>query len=172
MVELLLGAFPVHELEIVDQQDVDRAELLLERERILAAKSLHELIAEAFRRQVEHLRVRGPALHLPCDGMQKMRLAETNRRVDIERIEPLGVAERRIGDLRGTRVRHPVRGPDDEALECIARIERRAFKAAHVRPANRRRAGDDAGRTMAILGVARTRAVDGLLARAVRLAVA
>src|SRR5471030_3433538 len=28
------------------------------------------------------------SLHLPCDGMQKMRLAETNCRVDVERIEP------------------------------------------------------------------------------------
>ena len=87
VVELLLGLLALHELQIVDQQHVDRAELVLERQRILAAQRLDELIAETLGRQVEHLRMRRAAVHLPGDGVQQMRLAEPDRRVDVERIE-------------------------------------------------------------------------------------
>ena len=71
VIELLLGLGPVQELEIVDQQDVDRAELVLERQRIGAAQRLHELIAEALGRQIEHLRRRRATLHLPGDRVQQ-----------------------------------------------------------------------------------------------------
>ena len=79
VLELLLGLLALHEFEVVDQQDVDGAELVLEGDGILAAHGLHELIAEALGRQVEHLRFVGAALHLPGDGMQQMRLAEPDR---------------------------------------------------------------------------------------------
>ena len=76
VLELLLGLLAVHELEIVDQQDVDDAELVLEGDGILAADGLDELVAEALGRQIEHLGLGRAAFHLPGDGVQKMRLAE------------------------------------------------------------------------------------------------
>ena len=140
VVELLLGALTVHELQVVDQQHVDAAELLLEGQRVLAAQRFDELIAEALGREIEHLRVGRPALHLPGDGVQQMRLAEADRGVDVERIEAGSFAERRFGDLRCTGVRHAVRRADDEAVERVARIERRAFEAADARASGRRHA--------------------------------
>ena len=56
VLELLLGLLPAHELEVVDQENVDRTEFVLERQGILALDGLDELIAEALGRQIEHLR--------------------------------------------------------------------------------------------------------------------
>src|SRR6185436_13107714 len=119
------------------------AELLLERQRILAAQGFYELIAEALGRQVEHLRVRRAALHLPGDGMQQVRLAEADRRVDVERVEARCLAQSRLRNLRGTGVRHAVRRADNEALERVARIERRAFEAADAGAPSRRNGRDE-----------------------------
>src|ERR1700704_3632701 len=47
VLELLLGFFAAHELQIIDEQDVDGAELVLESHRILALDCLDELVAEA-----------------------------------------------------------------------------------------------------------------------------
>ena len=59
VIEFLLGTLAVHELEVVDQQHVDGAELLLEGQRILAAEGLDELIAEALGGEIKHLRFGG-----------------------------------------------------------------------------------------------------------------
>ena len=79
VLEFLLGLLALHELEIVDQQDVDGAKLVLERNGVLAAHGFHELIAEAFGRQVEHLRFGRPPFDVPGDGVQEMRLAEARQ---------------------------------------------------------------------------------------------
>src|SRR5262249_32420464 len=47
VLEFLFGSLPAHELEVIDQQDVDLPELVLEGRRILALDRLNELIAEA-----------------------------------------------------------------------------------------------------------------------------
>ena len=78
VLELLLGLLALHELQIVDQQDVDGAELVLEGHGVLAAHGLHELVAEALGRQVEHLGLGRAPLHLPGDGVQQVRLAEAD----------------------------------------------------------------------------------------------
>ena len=54
--ELLLGRFlAADELDVVDHQHVDRAELLLEGHRVLVAQGPDELVHELFGRQVDHL---------------------------------------------------------------------------------------------------------------------
>ena len=95
MIELLLRLCPVQELKVVDQQDVNRAELVLERQRIGAAQRFDELIAEALGREIQHLRGRCAPLHFPCDGVQKVRFAEAHR----------GMNEQRIATLDGTPAR-------------------------------------------------------------------
>ncbi len=94
--------------------------------------------------------------------MQQMRLAEANRRMDVQRIEPRRLAQRRLGDLRGTRVRHAVRRSDNEAVERVARIERRALEAADAGATGRRNGGNE--RRSPLTGISRpiARAIGGI----------
>ena len=105
--------------------------------------------------------MRGAPLHLPGDGVQEMRFAEPDRRVNVERIEAGNVAQCRLGDLGGAGMRHAVGGADDEAVEGIARIEGRALEAADARPSRSLR-GDQDGAAIAAIGGVRScaRAVD------------
>src|SRR5262245_10411572 len=138
VLELLLGLLPAHELEVVDQQHVDGAELVLESQGVLALDGLDELIAEALGRQVERLGL-ALALHLPSDGVLEVRLTEPDVGMQIERIEGPVVGQHGLGNLRGGRVRHAVGRTDDKAVEGIAWVERGAFKAAGMRAAEQGR---------------------------------
>ena len=103
VLELLLGLLAAHELQIVDQQDVDGAELVLEGHRVLALDGLDELVAEALGRQIEHVGFGRAPLHLPGDGVLQMRLAEPDAGVEVERIEAALLGEHGLGDLDGAR---------------------------------------------------------------------
>ena len=129
VLELLLGLLALHELEIVDQQNVDGAELVLEGDGVLAAHGLHELIAEALGRQVEHLRLGRAPLHLPGDGMQQMRLAEPDMGMEVERVERPLLVEHGRSHLGRHRVGDAVGLALHEALEGVLGIERRALEA-------------------------------------------
>ena len=124
MLELLLGLLAAHEFQIVDQQDVDGAELVLEGHRVLALDGLDELVAEPLGRQVEHVGLGRAPLHFPGDGMLQMRLAEADAGMQVERIEAALLGEHGLGDLGGRRMRHAVGRTDDEAVEGVARVER------------------------------------------------
>ncbi len=80
-----------------------------------------------------------------------MGLSQPHRGVDVERVEAWHVAQRRLGDLGGAGMRHAVGAPNDEALEGIARIERRALEAADAGPADGLGRGDDADVAAALL---------------------
>ena len=108
VIEFLLRAFALKEFEIVDQQHVDVAEPLLEGQRIGRAKRFDELIAEAFSRQIKHLRVRCALLHFPGNGVKKMAFAEAHGRVNIERVVSGSVRQNRFGNLRGACMGHAV----------------------------------------------------------------
>ena len=101
-------------------------------------------------------------LHLPRDGVQEMRLAEADGGVDVERVIATPIAHYRIGDLHGARMRHAVRGADDEALESVARIERRALEATDAGAPDRLRGRENPGASGSI-GVAH--AVDASVGR-------
>ena len=154
VLELLLGLLAAHEFQIVDQQDVDLAELLLEGQAVLGLDRLDELVAEALRRQVQHLRLRRAPLHLPGDGMLEVRLAEADRGMQVERIEAAVVGEHRLGHLGGGGMRQAIGRSDHEAVEGIARIERRALEAVDVR-APHHHAGTRADGNAPHLGCAR-----------------
>jgi hypothetical protein len=109
-----------------------------------ALMAFDELIAEALGRQVQHLRLRRAPLHLPGDGMLQMRLAEADRGVEVERIEAAVICQHRLGHLGGGGMRHAIGGTDHEALEGIARVQRRALEAVDVRaPHHHARTGAD-----------------------------
>src|SRR4029079_18038430 len=91
--------------------------------------------------------------HLPGDGVQKVRLAEADRRVNVERIEPRSLAECRFSDLRCTCVRPAVGRSEDEAIERVARIERRALEAADARTPGRRDGSHEHRPTLAVVGM-------------------
>ncbi len=131
MLEFLLGLLALHELEIVDQQNVDGAKLVLERNGVLAAHGFHELVAEAFGRQVEHLRFGRPPFDVPGDGVQEMRLAQPDRGMEVQGIEGALLVKDGGSHLRRHGMRNAVGLPLHEALERVLGIERGSFKAVH-----------------------------------------
>ncbi len=86
--------------------------------------------------------------------MQEVRLSEPHRGVNVERVEAGNIAQSRVGDLGGAGMRHTIGGADDEAVEGVARIQRRALQAVDLvaRPGCRALRDDAADRNMAHLG--------------------
>ena len=130
MAELLLDGRPLQELHVVDQQNVDLAQLLLEGERVAGAQGLHEAGHEALGGEIEDLGLGLPLLHVPGDGVQQMGLAEPHAAMDEQRIEQLLRRGEGARHLLGRGVRQPVRGADEEGGKGQPRVERRALKAA------------------------------------------
>ncbi len=99
-----------------------------------------------------------------------MRLAHADRRIDVERIERGAVGQDGFGDLDRASVGDAVRRADDEVVERVMRVERRALEAADAGAA-----GTRAGRTDAEAdgpaGAEGTHVVAGRLARLDRLGV-
>ncbi len=98
--ELRLGRLALQELEIVDHQDVDRAQRLLEGDRGLRPQRGDEAVHEPLGREVEHLAIRAGVAG-PGQRLQQMRLAEPDAGVDVERVEHHAVATARLGNLLG-----------------------------------------------------------------------
>ena len=132
MFELLLGLLSAHELEVVDQENVDRTEFVLEGQSILALDGLDELIAEPLGGQIQHLGIALP-LYFPGDGVLQVRFAEPDIGMQIERIEGPIVRQHGLGHLRGGGVRHAIGRTDDERIEGIAWVERGALETTGVR---------------------------------------
>ena len=88
MAEFVLDRFPLQELHVVDDQEVDVAQLLLERQRIVVADGGGEAPHEIFRRQVDDPRFRVLLEGLGGDRLQEMGLAEPDGGVKEKRIEP------------------------------------------------------------------------------------
>ena len=76
--------------------------------------------------------------------MLQMRLAETDRGVEVERIEAAILRQHRLGHLGRGGMGHAIGRSDYEALEGIARIERRTLEAVDVgAPHHHARTGAD-----------------------------
>ena len=128
--ELLLNGRALQELHVVDQQNVDLAQLLLEGQRVARAQRLHEAAHEALSGQIEHFCLGFPLLHVPRDRVQQMGFAQADIAVEEQRIEQRLRRREGARHLLRRRVSEPVRGADDEAHEAQSRIERRAFEAS------------------------------------------
>ena len=129
MEELFLRrVLAANELDVVDHQHVDRAELLFERHRVLEAQGPDELVHELFGGKIDHLALRRVRADVPGDRMHQMRLAETDAAVEKQRIERHRTLQPtlRLGHTPRCGMRQLIRLADDEILEGKARIERRA----------------------------------------------
>ncbi len=130
MTELLLDGRTLQELHVVDQENVDLAQLLLEGERVARAQGLHEARHEALGGEIEDLCLGLALLHVPGDGVQQMGFAEAHVAVHEQGIEQrLGSRERPRHLLR-CGVSEAVRNSDHETRKAQPRIERRALEAA------------------------------------------
>ena len=112
MAELLLDGRALQELHVVDQQDVDLPQLLLEGESVARAQGLDETAHEALGGEIKHLGLRLALLHVPGDGVQEVRLAESHIAVQEQRIEQRLRGREGARNLLRRGVSEPVRGAD------------------------------------------------------------
>ena len=82
--ELLLDRLAGQKLQVVDDEDVDRPQLLLERDRGLRLERGDEAVHEALRREVEH--APAAAFRQMRGRLDQMRLAQAHRGMNEERI--------------------------------------------------------------------------------------
>ena len=87
MAELVLDGFPLQELHVVDDEEVDVAQLFLERQRIVVADRGRETPHEILRRQVDDARLGVLLQRFSRDRLQEMGFAQPHRRMQEERIE-------------------------------------------------------------------------------------
>ena len=119
MEELFLGRlFARDKLDIVHQQDIDRAVLGAELVGGAVANGVDNIIGELLRGDVEH---RQPGLHpLMADGVQEVGLAQSHAAIEEERVVRLA---RCLRDGQGGCVCQAVAAAHDKGIEGIARIE-------------------------------------------------
>ena len=109
MAELVLDRLALQELHVVDDQQVDVAQLLLQRQRVVVADRGGEAPHEVFRSQIDDARLRVLLERFRGDGLQQVRLAEADGGVQEQRIEPR--VRRLFGDGARRREGHPVGRP-------------------------------------------------------------
>src|SRR5262249_57227969 len=108
--ELLLRALLAgDELDVVDQEDVDRAIAAAELRRPVVADRVDELVREALGREVGDRHAAEQPGAVVTDGVQEVRLAEPGSAIDEERI--VG-PRRKLGDGLARRLRELGRGRD------------------------------------------------------------
>ncbi len=82
--EFLLDGSALDELHVVDDQKIDSTQLLLEGERGLRLQRRDEAVHEPVRRQIDDpLALSARTL---TDGVEQMRLAQTDAGVNVERV--------------------------------------------------------------------------------------
>src|SRR3990172_2601096 len=85
--ELLLGALLAgDELDVVDQQEVDGPVLGAELRGAIVADGVDEVVGEALRGEVEHIKAGEEAGDLMADGVEEVGLAQADPAVDEERV--------------------------------------------------------------------------------------
>ncbi len=142
MSEFRLDGLALQELRIVENQEIDRSQTLLEGDRGLRLKGGDEAVHELLGRQID----RRAALGGRCvrNRLQKVGLAEADRRMDEQRAERRGGAAEALGEAFGGRVSELIGAPDLEGREGQPAIERRADE--RVRRGGRRGMGRCAAR--------------------------
>ena len=125
--ELVLDRLALQELHVVDDQQVDVAQLLLQRQRIVVADRGGEAPHEIFGRQIDDARLRVLLQRFRRDRLQQVRLAEPDRGMQEERVE----ARHRDCSATARAAASATRfdGPSMKELESVALVERRAEHA-------------------------------------------
>jgi len=134
--ELLLRALLARdELDVVDQQEVDRAITRPELRGAVVTDRVDELVGEPFGREVRDGDSREQPRRLVTHRVQQVGLAESHPAVDEERVVGLG---RQLGDRLGRGLGELVRRADHERVEGVLRIEA-LHRSGDGRPARRGR---------------------------------
>ena len=112
----------LEELDVVEEEDVDRAIPVLELVHPLPADAVDELVEELLRRDVAHDGVRVEFDAVMADGVEEMCLAEAGVRVDEQRVV---VVTGLLGDGESGGVGEAVGLADDEVVERVLGNEAR-----------------------------------------------
>ena len=87
MEELLLETlFAFHELDVVNQENINFSISTLERCGGVGSNCIDVFVQERFGRDIPHLVMRVMVMHICADGMQKVGLAESRRAVNEKRV--------------------------------------------------------------------------------------
>ena len=117
--ELLLeGLLALHELDVVDEQDVALPVAAFERRRRAVADGVHELVHVGLGGDVADVAAAEVLQDVVPDGVEEVGLAEPGVPVDEQRVVGTG---RGLGHGLGGGVGEPVGRGDDEGLERVAR---------------------------------------------------
>ncbi len=121
MEELFLGALlAADELHIIDHQDIDAAELLLERHGVLEAERADKLVHELLGAEIQHLAFRGLLMDCPADGVHQVGFTEADTAIEEQRVERHIIA---FGHPAGSGMGQFVRLADNKIVEGEAWIE-------------------------------------------------
>ncbi len=115
--EFLLHGFALEELEIVDEKDIDRLEVILEIDDIASAQGVDEMIHEAFGSDEQHPPLGMKSPDVPGYGIEQMGLSEARRGMDEKRVEGYGGARRRVRNAHGGGMGKSIGFAEDELLE-------------------------------------------------------
>jgi len=119
--ELLLERlFVLHELDVVDEQDVALAVAALEGGGGVAPDGVDEFVQEGLGGDVADPPTGEILPDVVTDGMEQVRLAEPGVTVDEQGVVGLG---RHLRNRLGRGVGEAVRRPDNEGVEGVARVE-------------------------------------------------
>src|SRR5271166_5526581 len=129
--EFFLGAlFAGEELDVVDEQDVDVAELVAERRHLVVAQRVDHVVGELLAGGVADGGLRQAALDLVSDGLHEVSLAHADAAVEEQRVVGLGGP---LGDGLAGGVGELVAAADDEGVEGVARVQLRGAVPVETR---------------------------------------
>src|SRR5712691_1152850 len=112
--------FSGDELDIVDQQNVDRVETVAEADHAVEAQRIDHFDRELFRADVTEPHRRIAPLDGVTDGVHQMSLAHAHSAIQEQRVVGFG---RLLGDGACRGMREFVGLADDEGVESVARVE-------------------------------------------------
>src|ERR1700694_1880126 len=112
--------FAFQKLNVIDEQDVDRAVAIAKFARFVILDRGDEFVGEGVRGNVDYSRLRVAAKHAMTDGVHQVSLAQADRAVDEKRIVR---ARCRFCDGLRSRVREAVGRTYDELLKGVAFVK-------------------------------------------------
>ena len=115
-------SLPGEELDVVDEQHVDVAELVAEAGHLVVAQRVDHVVRELLAGDVADGGLRRAALDLVADRLHQVSLAHADAAVEEERVVGLG---RALGHGLAGGVGKLVAAADDERVEGVARIQLR-----------------------------------------------
>ena len=119
MAEFLLHGLALQELEVVNQQDVNRLELVLERNRVAASQRLNETVHEALGGEEQHLALWVNVADAVADGIEQMGFAKARGGMNEQGIEGDGCADICIGHTAGGRMGQLIGGSHHKTVKGL-----------------------------------------------------